>query len=200
VVTLTEGQGGQITINSKVWVKGNKVRVEMKHPLMGEMSLVADGKYIYQIDRARKQATKQDQMKATGGRQPWQMFVANVEQLREKARKVGSESIDGYACDIYSRSEGDKEKSASVRAWITRTLKPPMPLKVVRKMTIQRPNAMLTETTTVRIRNLQLNPPLADSLFTLPAGTRIVEGGPPLPGGAGMTGGGPGGGLPRGSR
>jgi outer membrane lipoprotein-sorting protein len=185
VVTLEEGQGGQITVTSKVWVKGNKVRVEVKHPLMGEMNLIADGKNIYQIAPAQKQATKTDQMKATGGRQPWQMFVANVDQLREKSRKVGSEQIEGHLCDIYLRQEGGNGGSASVRSWITRSLKPPMPLKVVRKVSMQRPNASITRTTTVRMRKVELNVSLPDSLFVLPSGYKVVEGAPSLPGGPG---------------
>lgn len=201
VVTLTQGQGAQITINSKVWVKGDKVRVEMKHPFMGQMNLIADGKHIYQIDPVQKQATRTDQMRATGGREPWQMFVANVEQLREKARRIGSETIDGHVCDIYTRREGERGHSASVKAWITRTLKPPMPLKVVRQVTLERPNASLSQTVTVRLRNLKLNPSLPDSLFKLPAGMKIVEGDPMLPNGAGLPGTGiPGGVVPRGSR
>lgn len=200
VVTLEQGQGGQITITSQVWVKGNKVRVEVKHPLMGEMKMIADGKNIYQIAPAQKQAMKTDQMKATNGREPWQMFVANVDQLREKARKVGSERIEGHMCDIYVRKEaGDGGNNASIRAWITRTLKPPMPLKVVRTVTMQRPGASLTRTTTVRLRNVKLNVPLADSLFVLPAGLKIVDAPTGMPGGPGMPGM-PGGGGPRGSR
>jgi hypothetical protein len=185
VVTLEQGQGGQITVTSKVWVKGNKVRVEVKHPLMGDMSLIADGKNIYQIAPAQKQATKSDQMKATGGRQPWQMFVANVDQLKQKARRVGSEQIEGHLCDIYLRQEKGSGNSASVRAWITRTLKPAMPLKVVRKVSVQRPNASFTRTTTVRMRKVELNVLLPESLFVLPAGYKVVEGAPTLPGGPG---------------
>jgi outer membrane lipoprotein-sorting protein len=202
VVSMMQGQGGQVTVTSKVWVKGNKARIELKHPLMGELDVIADGKYLYQISPSQKQATKTDQAKATGGRDAWQMFVANVEQLRQGARKVGSETLEGYPCDIYARRQSGQGETASLRAWITRSLQPPLPLKVVRQVTIQRPNATLSQTQTVRIRRLRLNPAVPDSLFTLPKGVRVVEGQPmmPNPGAVAPGMGLPGGGEPRGSR
>jgi outer membrane lipoprotein-sorting protein len=188
VVTMEQGPGGQVTVTSKVWVKGNKVRVEAKHPFLGDMNLIADGKNIYQIAPAQKQAMKADQSKTLGGREPWQMFVANVDQLRQKAQKIGSERVEGHLCDIYLRQESEGGNSRSVRAWITRTLKPAMPLKVVTRVSVQRPNASITQTTTVRLRKVELNVALADSLFVMPAGYKVVEGTPTLPGGTGAPG------------
>jgi outer membrane lipoprotein-sorting protein len=195
VVSLMQGQGGQVTVTSKVWVKGKKARVEVRHPLMGDLNVIADGRYIYQISPSQNQATKTDQAKATGGREPWQMFVANVEQLRQGARKVGAESLEGYRCDVYEQRESGKGQSASLRAWITRSLQPPMPLKVVRQVTIERPNAKISQTLTIRLRHLRLDAPLPDSLFTLPKGVRVVEGQPAMPNPGAMT---PGMGLPGG--
>jgi len=188
VVTMEQGQGGQITVTSKIWVKGNKVRVEAKHPFLGDLNLIADGKYIYQIAPAQKQAMKADQSRTLGGREPWQMFVANVDQLRQKARKVGSERIEGHLCDIYARQDSRGGNTRSIRAWITRSLNPAMPLKVVTRVSMQRPNASIEQTTTVRMRKVELNVPLADSLFVMPAGYRIVEGTPTLPGRPGAPG------------
>jgi len=196
VVSLMQGQGGQVTVTSKVWVKGNKARVELKHPLMGDLDVIADGKYIYQVSPSQKQATKTDQAKATGGRDAWQMFVANVEQLRQGARKVGSERIEGYACDIYTRRQSSGGETATLRAWITRSLQPPLPLKVVRQITIQRPNASLSQTQTVRIRRLRLNGDVPDRLFTLPSDVRVVPGQPMMPNPGAMP---PGMGLPGGA-
>jgi hypothetical protein len=89
-----------------------------------------------------------------------------------------------------------------VRAWITRSLQPPMPLKVIRQMKLQRPDASMSQTSTVRVRSLKLNVPVADRLFTLPAGYKVVDGpaGMPGPGGMGPGMGMPGGGPPRGLR
>jgi outer membrane lipoprotein-sorting protein len=202
VLSLAQGQGGQVTVTSKIWVKGKKARVEVSNPLAGEMIVIADGKTLYQLHPAQKQAVRTDQAKATGGRDPWQIFVANVEQLRRGARKQGTERVEGYLCDIYTRSDSSQGRSASLRAWITRSLRPPLPLKVVREMKIRRPNANITESLTIRVRNLRLNVPVADRLFTLPQGYRVVEGPPSMPGGGGMAPGMgmPGGGAPRGPR
>jgi hypothetical protein len=191
MTTVTKAQGMNVNVQAKVWVKGQKVRAETNDPMRGPVLLLVDGLKVRTLFPQRKQGMVTTVAAGKNGpSNPWEMIVANVGQLTRGAKKLGQEKVDGYLCDIYQKSQSESGRSATLKAWITRTTQPRLPIRVEMTQQVKRPNVTLKQTQLTRITNIQIGGRIPDSLFAVPAGYKIVEGGAPgvpgVPGGPGM--------------
>jgi hypothetical protein len=119
-------------------------------------------------------------------------MVANVGVLVKGAKKVGQQKLDGFTCDVYQKSESREGRSMTLKSWITRGTQPRLPIKVLMTMNIKRPNMTMQQTQTTRMTGIKMGVPIADSLFKVPSGYKIVQSQNPgmlgVPGGPGMGG------------
>src|SRR5262245_18973232 len=94
--TVTDAQGMHMNVQAKVWVKGQKARIEATQPMSGPMLILVDGRTVRELYPQRKQGTKYDTpMGKNGPKCPWEVMVASVDQLTQGAKKLGRESLDG---------------------------------------------------------------------------------------------------------
>jgi outer membrane lipoprotein-sorting protein len=186
LVQQVQAEGTNITITAKIWVKGEKVRMETRNPMMGEQIVILDDTSLYFLIPSQKAGQKgpppmRDGKKAT----VWQLLRADVDALRARGKKVGRETVEGLACDVYVRNESKEGESRNVKAWIGTVQGTSVPMKVILKHTVSRPGVSIMRTQTMVIKNLKANVAVADSLFTVPKEYQIktASGGrPAMPG------------------
>ena len=169
---LMNGGGHQMT--GKIYVKGDNQRMEMNIPggkvinivnlTTGKMYTLMPAQKMYVEHQNLDDATIQDIRKFKDGAPP-------------NAKKVGSETVAGYRCDVYQLQE---DKDGKGKVWVSPKLK--FPLKTM----AQTP----TGQNEMRLSNIKEGG-VSDSLFKVPAGYRKFQ----MPKGMG---GGMGGGMPGG--
>jgi outer membrane lipoprotein-sorting protein len=180
-----EAQGANITMTGKVWIKGDKIRVEMKDPFMGEQLWISDGKDLYLLSPQQKAGQKRPLPVTKGKRiSILAQITGDVNELRSKGKKVGRETVEGVPCDVYIRSAAEQGTSESIKAWIAMVQDTPLPIKVVMKRSMSRPGAQMAQTHTFTIRNLKTNISVADAQFAVPKGYKLGT----APGGGGLPG------------
>ena len=58
ILDQQQGQGANITSAAHVWVKGDKARVELNNPMLGQQLLISDGKDFYVLSPTQKVGQK----------------------------------------------------------------------------------------------------------------------------------------------
>ena len=167
---ITSSQEKAIT--SKVWIKGNNMRMEQISEGEKMIALVKEGA-MYLYYPAQKMAMKIDI--GAGAGQGGQENPKNMmEYLKSiNAKPLGQERIEGKLCDIYQITypltglpvEALAKVEAKGKIWVWREKK--FPLKSV--MTVG------GETITTRYRNIQMDINIPDSLFEIPPRTQIMD-------------------------
>jgi outer membrane lipoprotein-sorting protein len=176
VLQQQQQQGSNITVNMHVWIKGEKARVEMDHPMAGKQIWISDGKDFYMLSPTQKAGQKRPLPKQNGKRASVvEQITGSVNQLISKGKKVGRATVEGVACDVYTGSfTGPQGGSSSFKAWIGSIENTRLPLKVEQKRSISRPNANFSSSQSMTIKNLRTNPSIPDSQFAIPSGYKIT--------------------------
>ncbi len=196
VLSTQKDETGKTTVSeSKLWISGDKYRMEAKGEQGKQMVVLDDGRDLYMYQPGENKAFK-------WGPGVESMFsnilssdlVAESARQRKAAKKIGSETVDGKPCTIYAYHSKltmmNNVVEADVKEWLWTAEK--FPLKSVSKTPKHQMKIVFvttevpaSETTTV-VKDLVLDRPVADALFALPAGTQIETMElPPTMGGAG---------------
>ena len=151
---------------SEIWMKDKKMRA--KTQAMGmNMNMVKSGDFIYQWQEGQTTGMKiPANMNRRGGQSI--DYVNKMDEVRAKGKKIGSETVDGHACDIYEQNETSQERGGATKQtfWLAKDLKN-FPVKVV------------TETQgrkrTTWNRDVDLSASVADSLVTPPDAVKFQD-------------------------
>lgn len=175
----------QGTMTSKVWIKGNNMRIEQIAEGEKMITLMKEGA-IYLYYPSQKMAIKMD-ISAGAGQGGQENPKDMMEYLRNiEAKPLGQERIEGQLCDVYqitypqtglpadlsSEASAKGEASPKAKIWVWREKN--FPLKSV--MTVG------GETLTTEYRNVQMGINISDSLFQIPPGTQIMDMSQMMPG------------------
>ncbi len=165
--TITSSRGEVMT--SKVWIKGNNMRIEQIAKGEKMITLMKEGA-MYLYYPSQKMAMKMD-ISAGAGQGGQENPKDMIEYLKSvKAKPLGQERIDGKLCDVYRITY--PQTGARGKVWVWRGKK--FPLKSV--MTVG------SETITTRYRNIQMGINIPDNYFELPPGTQIMDMSQMMPG------------------
>ncbi|MEQ8174012.1 MAG: hypothetical protein ABRQ26_03000 [Syntrophomonadaceae bacterium] len=156
--SVATGQG-TVTSTSKNWITGNKVRVETESMGLKTVTIVTADGFIYLYNPANKTATRIGSIDSEAANQ-WAF------KDPAKYKVLGREKISEQQCVIISNIDIPDEN----KMWISEAIG--MPLKM--EATVAGGKA------TSEFSNIKLGPQ-DEGLFTLPAGTTIIET-PRLPG------------------
>jgi hypothetical protein len=152
-------KAGGMEIPGKVYVKGDKMRNEIQasgHPII---NILRPDKMLVWIIMPQQKAYME--MPINQGTQQ-QMMTTLTEKQKAKMKKVGSETIDGYACEKYETTVNHQGKSMKVYTWIATDLG--VPIKVV------------SEDGSFSMEYKDIKPmQLADSQFEAPEGYKKVK-------------------------
>jgi len=150
-----------------IWMKGKRFRVEMTMPPAGKQIVIGGPDGVYLLVTGMKEAMKLPQQAAT--QMGPSSITPDLAKLRQQ-KKVGSEKVGRYKTDIYEQhadiqmpGQTSKVKSTT-RIWISRDV--PVPVKTVSTL----PGGFRTISL---LKSAKVNVPIADSLFTLPKGTKV---------------------------
>jgi len=82
------------------------------------------------------------------------------------ASKIGTDSFEGYSCDIYKTSDANGEEQ--IEFWVSTDQKFPFTLKTVAT------DKLLGKVTTVDLENISLTANVADKLFLVPSSIKFA--------------------------
>lgn len=186
VTAVHSGMGGQVTITSKVWVTTTQARADVHHPLEGDVRFLVTNGFFYQLDPKGKRGIKgplPPELKKSKDNfgvlvSQFSFDAGNVMQV---APKIRTETLNGYVCDVHSKSMSKGEASRSITVWMPQNVEPRIPVKAIMEDKMSRPGATMTNTVTVTLSNLKLQAPIPPSTFAVPAGYKIAAGKPRPP-------------------
>ena len=183
LTSVQSAPAGQVTVTASVWLTPTQARMDVKSPIAGEGIVLVTNGYIYQLDKKAKKGVKvalPAEMKKSPDNFGFFMsqFAFDASTAVQNAKKVRTETVSGYACDVLTRSASQGEASRSVTIWMPQKLEPRFPLKVVQQDKVQKPGASLSSTTTITLSNVKVGQAIAPSTFAVPAGYQIKEGKP----------------------
>jgi outer membrane lipoprotein-sorting protein len=181
MTTVIDAQGMHINTEAKIWVKGERARVETTDPRFGApVLMLSDGRKIRTLYPQQKRGTVTAfPGDKSAAKNPLEFLVAKLDDVTHGAKKLGRQKLDGHTCDVYELTQNSPEGTKSIKSWIARDTRPRLPIKVERKVHEQRPNVTVNQTLTTLITGIRIGIPIPDSLFTVPPGYKIVEAGAP---------------------
>lgn len=152
---------GRDVYQAKVSMKDQRFRMEMT--VAGQQSIIirnAEGTYTVMPSEGMAMKTPEPR--------PGQAPVEGAEDYarylqQRQAVRTGSETIDGYACDIYRYA--DPESGGTTTVWVWKDKMFP-----IRFETETSEGKTLTE-----LSNIQLGAAVPDEAFQLPAGVQVMD-------------------------
>lgn len=181
VTAVQSSPQGQMTMTSKVWITATQARAEMHHPLGGDMTVLVSNGYIYQLDPKSKRGIKAKlPPEIAKSKDNFDFLVSrmafNGAPLLKTAKKVRSESVAGYTCDVYSQSVSKQGNSREVTLWMPQKMDPKIAVKAVVTSSVNKPGISAQETLTVSLSDIKVGTAIPASKFAVPAGYKIQEG------------------------
>jgi hypothetical protein len=190
VAALHAGSGMQVTINSKVWITPTQARADVNHPLQGDVTFLVANGFFYQLDHKSKKGVKgplPPELKKSPDN--FNLLVAqfafDAGDAIKTSKKLRTESMSGYMCDVYSKTQTKEGATRSVTVWMPQQMTPKFPVKAVLADTMRKPGAEVSNSITITLSNIKLNQEISPATFAVPKGYKIITGKlqPPKPGG-----------------
>lgn len=191
VTAVESSPQGQITMTSQVWVTPKQARADMTHPIAGQMKVLVNGGYFYQLDPKSKNGAKSplpDELKNSKD-----LFDFLIAQLAfdagpaiKSAKKIKTETISGYQCDVLTASKTVEGATRTITVWMPVKMSPRFPVKAIVKTAVNKPGVTANKSLNVTLSGIKLNQTIPASVFAIPSGYKITEGKvppPPKPGG-----------------
>ena len=159
VVTSTNTLASNTETSRFIW-SGNKLRIE-HYRLDGLIVEIQEGLTHYIYQPSSKSAVKM--VLPTENAMSVQEQLASMAKPVKGWKKIGTETMSGFKCDIYQFVEKDR----IAKFYVSTDSR--LPLKMKTDIRI----GNIGQTTV--IKNVKLNYEVADNLFVIPAGTKIKE-------------------------
>jgi hypothetical protein len=114
--TVMEGaSSGDVTAESEIWMKNEKMRVKMQSRGMVNNMVMADDA-IYQWVEGQSTGMKMAKSPESGKATPDYVKM----DIRANGKKTGTETIDGHPCDIYVMETNQGGQKAKHTAWLAK--------------------------------------------------------------------------------
>jgi len=144
-------KAGGVEIPGKIYVKENKVRNEVQAGGQTSIHILRPDKKVVWIIMPQQKAYVEMPITHTAQ----QKMLPLTEDQKAKMKKVGTETINGYACDKYETTMSHQGKPMQVFTWVATDLG--VPIKIV------------SEDGSFSMEYKDIKPgQVADSLFDLP--------------------------------
>jgi outer membrane lipoprotein-sorting protein len=118
-------KAGDKEIPGKIYVKDNKVRNELQVAGMASIHIMRPDKKVVWIIMPQQKAY----MEMPFSQEAQQKLLPLTEEQKAKMKKVGAETVNGYACDKYETTMSHQGKAMQVFTWLATDLG--MPIKIV---------------------------------------------------------------------
>jgi hypothetical protein len=181
VAAVHAGSGMQVTITSKVWITSTQARADVNHPLQGNVTFLVANGYFYQLDHKSKKGIR--------GPLPPEMkknpdnfnalvsqFAFDAKDALSTSKKMRTETVSGYLCDVYSKSSTKEGASRSITVWMPQQMSPKFAVKAVVADNMRKPGAEVSNNITITLSNIKLNQDITPATFAVPKGYNIMTG------------------------
>jgi uncharacterized protein DUF4412 len=118
-------KAGGVEIPGKIYVKENKVRNEVQAGGQSSIHILRPDKKVVWIIMPQQKAYVEMPITHTAQ----QKMLPLTEDQKAKMKKVGTETINGYACDKYETTMSHQGKPMQVFTWVATDLG--VPIKIV---------------------------------------------------------------------
>ena len=175
VTAVHAGTGAQVTITSKVWVTPTQARAEVKHPLDGDQTYLVSSGFFYMLDPKGKRGVKaplppEIKKRSDNFSQLVAQFAFDASGPLQMSKKVRTETLSGYPCDVYSKSVSQGDATRSITVWLPQKMEPKFPIKAILTDKLARPGANMDNRVTITLSNIRLNTAISPSTFAVPKG------------------------------
>ena len=151
-------KAGGMEIPGKIYVKDSKVRNEVQAGGQTGIHILRPDKKVVWIIMPQQNAY----MEMPISQEAQQKMMPLTEDQKAKMKKVGTETINGYACDKYETTMSHQGKSMKVFSWVATDLG--LPIKIV------------SEDGSFSMEYKDIKPgEVADSLFEVPQGYQKMK-------------------------
>ena len=153
-------KGGPMSGKGKIWVKGNKMRQEFGDQLGKMVTIIDLDQGMHWVIIPEGKMYMKNTIETTGeGFRPENFAGMQQGQMKAKVKLVGSEKVNGYACDKYVVTFENKEMGTMTQ-WFAKKLE--YPIKTINE------SPQMGKIVTV-LENIKKES-VKDDLFKVPAG------------------------------
>ena len=145
----------------QVTIKDKKVRAESSFQQLTAVMIKNETGYYSYIPKEKTATKIPNQLQPRNIIDDLPDFKGFLEKVGGK--KTSSETVDGEVCDVYDFKDPINQENA--KAWLSQTKNFPL------KIEIKTPEG----TTRIEFRNVKIDAPIDDALFTIPADVNIVD-------------------------
>ena len=160
--------GGEPEMTADFWMKDNNMRVESA-PGGQKMIMITREDGVYNYIPSQNMVTKMpvSQSPMGGGSATYVKSPDDyMKYLKDiGALKTGSETIDGYECDIYEYEDATYGPKVDATVWLWREKS--FPVKMISKTQYG--------TSEILFKDIKIGEPISDSMFEVPKGAKVVD-------------------------
>ena len=97
----------------------------------------------------------------------------NAAQALQAAKKVRTENVSGYDCDVFVVSQTKEGDSHTTTVWVPQKMTPKFPIKAVTENKVSKPGASLEDVVTITLSNIKTGIDIPATTWKLPSGIQI---------------------------
>jgi hypothetical protein len=158
-------KGGPMSGKGKIWVKGNKMRQEFGDQFGKMITIIDLDQGIHWVLMPEGKMYMKNTIETTGkGFRPENFTGMQQGQMKAQVKLVGSETVNGYACDKYVVTFENKEMGTMTQ-WFAKKLD--YPIKTINESAQM--GKVVTELENIRKEDVK------DDLFKVPAGYKEMK-------------------------
>ena len=158
-------KGGPMSGKGKIWVKGNKMRQEFGDQFGKVITIIDLDQGIQWVLMPENKMYMENKIETTGkGFRPENFAGMQQGQMKAKVKLVGSEKVNGYACDKYVITFENKEMGTMTH-WFAKKLD--YPIKTINESAQM--GKVVTELENIRKEDVK------DDLFKVPEGYKEMK-------------------------
>lgn len=152
---------GRSVYQSKVVLKDQRFRMDMT--AQGQaMMIIHNAEGTYTVMPSEHMAMKTPQLHP--GQGPVKGASDYAQYLQQQhAEKIGSDTIEGHACDLYRYTDSETGELTTVWVWKDKMF--PLKFEIEAKQ----------GKTLIELSNIQLGAAISDDVFQLPAGIQVMD-------------------------
>jgi hypothetical protein len=166
------GRPDQPLQEAEIWLSGGRMRIEERGK--PKTIVLKAGNEVYVWVEGQSTGTKLSAGVAMRGGRPWHDYVLRIAEVRSRGKRLGAETIDGYACEVFELGSAPGEKGTY---WLATKLQG-FPLKAIVERPIPLPYpSEANRTVKLEYRNTNVRVPgsVSDARLAIPSGVEFQD-------------------------
>jgi hypothetical protein len=173
-VTLEGAPPGSPLQEAQIWLVGGRMRIEERGKGKEKTYVLKAGGEIYVWTEGQPSGIKMNQGLALRSGRPWHEYVRLIAAIRSGGRKLGTEKVDGYVCNVFRY---DDPLAGKGTYWLATKLDD-FPVKAVVERSMALPyRAEANRTLKLEYHNTDIRLPasVSEASLAVPAGVKFQD-------------------------